>query len=175
MRKAFIESETEEELGICRYHFLLFLLPFLLHLPMSAAAIVILYVGGSVFNGTGTLFYYLFLILWLLFSFFQLLKHFVAWRFNSIIITSEKIILIQYKSVFYRDIDPIPLDNIISVRAETQFLGIFNCGILHFHLKEREAASTRELHFSYLKYAERYAGIIQKAIARDKHEMETIT
>jgi hypothetical protein len=76
--------------------------------------------------------------LWFLFVFFNLLKAYIDWRYDFILVTSDKVILVDQTSFLRHEIKPIHLENIGSVTTRTQYWNIFNFGIVKINLKEGE-------------------------------------
>jgi hypothetical protein len=64
------------------------------------------------------------------------LRAFIDWRYDLIIITSDKVIIVNQSSIFHREIRQMHLENFASVTARTQYLNLFPFGKLCFDLKE---------------------------------------
>ena len=99
---------------------------------------------------------------------------YINWRFNFLIVTAEKIIIVDQHSLIRQRVTPIHLDNIASTRFELQFFGILRCGIVYIRLREGIGGDTREIAQSYIPKPDVVTGAIEKAMAlekkRTKHE-----
>lgn len=67
-----------------------------------------------------------------------LLKAYIDWKYDFILVTTDKIILVDQTSIFKQEIKPIHIENIGSVSMHTQWWGIFDFGAIHLNLKEGE-------------------------------------
>lgn len=76
------------------------------------------------------------LVIWLFCVFRPLLRTFIDWRFDELLVTTEKVILVNQSSIIRQEIQQMNLENLASVKALTQFGGIFPFGKVHFELKE---------------------------------------
>ncbi len=112
----------------------------------------------------------------LLFYLYQIVKSYIAWRYNFLIVTSEKIIIIHHESFLHQSINSIHLENIRNTGFISQFFGIFRCGILSIDLLELQGGSTQVLRLSYIPAPDTIVSAIEHAIAlkqQKKIEMET--
>jgi hypothetical protein len=75
-------------------------------------------------------------IVWLVLVFQSLLRAYLDWKYDFILITTDKVIIFDQSSLFHQKITPMNLENFASASAETQFWNLFPFGILHFNLKE---------------------------------------
>ena len=75
-------------------------------------------------------------VVWLLVVFRSLLRAYIDWKYDFILITTDKVILVDQSSIFHQKVTPMNLENFASASAETQFWNLFSFGILHFNLKE---------------------------------------
>lgn len=129
-------AEGGEELLSARHHIFTFLIPII--------GIVILTVGFLVVEAVAIMasivppsFVDPLLYLWLVIALYFTARSLIAWRFNFLIVTTEKIVIVKHISFFHQEIHPIHIENIRSIRAESQFPGIGHCGILHLYLEEK--------------------------------------
>ena len=102
--------------------------------------------------------------LWVTFAFFNMLKAYIDWYFDMIIVTSDKVILIDQTSIFHREVSPIHLDNIGSITAETQYWNLFPFGALRFHLKEGLGGD--DIMKRYVPHAQEVAGHISDCMTK---------
>ena len=78
----------------------------------------------------------LFLLFWMLFVFFSILRAYIDWKYDFLFLTTDRLIIVDQMSLFRKSITPINLENLGDVVSQTQWLNIFNFGIIHFSLKE---------------------------------------
>ena len=78
------------------------------------------------------------ILIWVFFVFFSGLKAYIDWCYDLIIVTTDKIILVDQTSIFKQKVNPIHIENVGSVTSLTQFWDIFNFGIVEINLKEGE-------------------------------------
>ena len=94
------------------------------------------------------------LVLWMVFAFFGVVKSYIDWAFDFIIITTDKLILVDQTSVIKQEIQPIHIENIGGISTESQFWDIFPFGALVVHLKEGRGGKDVTL-----KYVPRYSEV----------------
>ncbi|MDP7646118.1 MAG: hypothetical protein QF400_03070, partial [Candidatus Peribacteraceae bacterium] len=99
---------------------------------------------------------------WFLFIFSRMIKSLIDWMFDFIMITTDKVLMVDQTSIFKREIKPIHLENIGGVSTETQFWDIFRFGSLRLHLKE--GLGGQDLTKKYVPYAGRVAGILSDVV-----------
>jgi hypothetical protein len=75
-------------------------------------------------------------VFWFSFVFFNLLRAYIDWAFDFILVTTDKIIFVDQTSFFRQEITPLNMENVGGVSTKTQFWGIFPFGIVSLHLKE---------------------------------------
>ena len=102
--------------------------------------------------------------LWFIFVFFNALKAYIDWSYDMIVITTDKVILIDQTSFLRQEIKPISLENIGSITTRTQFGNIFNFGQIVIDLKEGEGGKNIKLF--YVPSAEEVAAKISDAVTR---------
>lgn len=78
----------------------------------------------------------LFVAMWLFLVFFSLIEAFIDWKFDILLLTTDKLILVDQLSLFRKSITPITLENLGDVVSETQWLNLFNFGVIRITLKE---------------------------------------
>jgi len=125
----------EKEVLLTYYHGLSFLFAILREILITIVLLIIGIVGGifgwPMMWTIGILF-----ILWVVFVFFNVIKAYIDWAFDFILITTDKVILMDQTSIFKREIKPIHIENIGGVSTQTQFWDIFPFGAICIHLKE---------------------------------------
>lgn len=139
LKKQYIPA-GESEIMTVRRHVIIFILDYIWKTTVAITVAIILLIG---FRSVGIsvelllLANVLFLIL-ILWYVYQMIKSFIAWRYNFLIVTSDKIIIINHHSFFHHKMSSIHLDTITSSKFESQFFGLIRCGRLHIHLNEQE-------------------------------------
>lgn len=103
------------------------------------------------------------LFIWVIFVFFNLLKAYVDWLYDFIIVTDHQVILVDQTSIFKNEIRPIHVDNIGAITTSTQFWNIFPFGTLKIHLKEGLGGDTVTL--KYVPNAEEVAATITRSVS----------
>ncbi len=74
--------------------------------------------------------------IWFVFAFLNMLKAFIDWCYDMIIVTTDKVILVDQTSIFKQNINPVHLDNLGSITTQSQFWDALPFGVIRFHLKE---------------------------------------
>jgi hypothetical protein len=103
-------------------------------------------------------------LLWFVFVFFNLIKAYIDWAYDFILITTDKVILLDQTSFFKREIKPIHIENIGGVSTETQFWDIFPFGTLCIHLKE--GMGGQNITKYYVPRARKVAGILSDVVTK---------
>ncbi|MCA9370717.1 MAG: hypothetical protein KC680_02020 [Candidatus Peregrinibacteria bacterium] len=111
------------------------------------------------------------LFIWVVFVFFNLLKAYVDWLYDFIIVTDHQVILVDQTSIYKHEIRPIHVDNIGAITTSTQFWNIFPFGILKIHLKEGLGGDTVML--KYVPHAEEVAATITRAVSSHQSRSQT--
>ena len=101
-------------------------------------------------------------LLWFVLVFFNVLKAYIDWCYDIIIITTDKIILIDQTSFFKQEIKPITLENIGSVTTRTQFWNLLQFGMIIIDLKEGEGG--RNIILRYVPLAEEVAAKLTDSV-----------
>jgi hypothetical protein len=97
------------------------------------------------------------LVAWIILVFFPLLRVFLDWRFDMLLITSEKIVIVDQSSIFHQKIQHLNMENVASTHAETQFWNLFPFGSLRIELKEGVG---KGITLRYIPHASRVASMI---------------
>ncbi len=100
-------------------------------------------------------------VAWLLLVFRSLLRAYLDWQYDFILITTDKVIVVDQSSLFHQKITPMNLENFASASAETQFWNLFPFGILHFNLKE---GTGNGVNLRYIPHAHDVASCIADTI-----------
>lgn len=134
LKKRFLSSE-EREIRTVSYHGFRFLAS--LFRDVILTIVIIASVIGLSFTDVPKLWIIpTAIVLWIFLVFRSLLRSYIDWKYDFILITTDKVIMVDQSSIFRQKITPMNLENFASASAETQFMNLFSFGILHFSLKE---------------------------------------
>jgi hypothetical protein len=75
-------------------------------------------------------------VVWFIFVFFNVVRAYIDWNYDFIVVTTDKIIVVDQTSFFHQEIKPIHIENVGGVTTNTQFWGLFPFGAMTIHLKE---------------------------------------
>lgn len=97
-----------------------------------------------------------------------LFRAWASWRYNFLIVTTQKVVIIEQRT-FYQQIHPLPFSSISNTRVESQFFGIFRCGILHVNTTVPERGGQyQELPNPYMPKPENIAAVIENGLVLTK-------
>ena len=102
-------------------------------------------------------------VFWLIFVLRPLIRGFIDWQYDELVVTTEKIIIVNQSSLFRQEIEQMNLENLASVTAQTQYLGLFPFGKIHFDLKEGIGAQIR---LRYIPGAQRVCSTISDCLVQ---------
>jgi len=154
-------SQEEKEVLFTRYHGLCFLFSSIRELFIT----IILFAFGifSVYMDWPLFWIIIILVaLWFIFVFFNILKAYIDWMYDFILVTSDKVILMDQTSFFHHKVNPIHIESITSVSGETQFWGLFPFGTVCINLRESHTGSTVKLR--YVPHANDVAAKISEVV-----------
>ena len=161
LKKNFLSLE-EREIRTVSFHWFRFFLNLLRNILLTIAL-----VAGAIAIGFSGLSPWWIIaaawILWLFFIFPSLLRAYIDWRYDFLLLTGDKVIVVDQSSLFHKKITPINLENFASVSAETQFWNLFPFGILHFNLKE---GTGEGVNLRYIPAAQEVASVISDTITQ---------
>ncbi|MBI1813246.1 hypothetical protein HY285_05445 [Candidatus Peregrinibacteria bacterium] len=100
-------------------------------------------------------------IVWFFFIFLRIVGAYIDWRYDVVLLTNEKLVVVNQASIFRREIRQMNLENLASVTVETQFWNIFPFGVLCFDLKE---GTGQRLSLTYIPHAAKVASVISDAL-----------
>ena len=165
LRKQFI-PEGEHEIMTVAKHPIVFFAAFIwytiLFIIMSSLRLVTFF---YVSDATGLMIIDVLSVIVFLLYLYQLIKAYVAWRYNFLIITSDKIVIVEHQSFLRQDVNTVHLENIKRSHAESQFFGIFRCGIVEIRLDEQIGATAQVILLRYIPAADTVVSAIENAIA----------
>lgn len=97
---------------------------------------------------------------------------YAQWRYNFFIVTTQKIVIVEQRT-FYQQIQPMPFESISNTRVESQFLGLFRCGIVHINTMVPERGGLyHELPVPFLPKPENIAAVIENGLVLTKQPPE---
>lgn len=153
--------EGEEELLATTRHAFAFILPLLWIVPAAGLAIALwvqgMRMGFDFVVITGVLYAALAFLL------AMAIHAFIEWRYNFVVVTTEKVVVVDHRFVFSQVIRPIPLDTIATTDTGSQYLGLGNCGYVNLHLSEVLQGTNKEIRLDRLPKPDVIAGIIENA------------
>ena len=103
-------------------------------------------------------------VIWFFFVFSSLLKIYIDWRYDFIVVTTDKVILVDQTLFFKQQIMPIHVENIGGISTFTQFWDIFPFGGMFIHLKE--GLGGKDVEVKYVPHAQVLAGKISDVVTR---------
>lgn len=110
--------------------------------------------------------------LWVIFVLFRVIKMFIDWRFDFLLVTTDKIVLVDQTSFFSREEKPIHLENVGGIAAETQLWDVFPFGKITIHLKEGLGGDAVTVHF--VPHAQQVAATIVDVVTKYQRKGHTI-
>lgn len=103
----------------------------------------------------------IFIMAWFIFVFFGLIEAYINWKYDFIFLTTDKLVIVDQSSLFRKYITPISLENLGDVISQTQWLDLFNFGIIHLALKEGNGP---EIKLSFMPHADKLVSKISSQI-----------
>jgi len=159
MAKNYLSADETIILAV-RFHGFLFLLriirSFLLSLLLIGIGIGIWYIGAPVY-----LILIAVLVTWIPTVFYPLLTSYIDWKYDILLITTEKLVVINQSSLFHTNVRQMNLDNLASVNASTQCWNMVPFGMICFDLKE---GIGQRFCLRYIPEADKVASIISNAV-----------
>jgi hypothetical protein len=165
LKKQFI-PEGEHEIMTVTRHPVIFVLDFIWKTAVFIIVIFFLSAAFAFFQNLANPFIFiLFFVLLTLGYFYTIAVSYIAWRYNFLIITTDKIIIIDHYSFFRQKMNSVHLDMVLRSKFSTQFLGLFHCGTIYIHLDEKNEGSTRIVKVTTVIAPDAVVGAIESAIA----------
>lgn len=172
LKKKFI-VENEEAVHVTHKHFLVFIVNVFWQTIVTAALTYVAMLGLAQGWMTMDIAAWTLGIWYVIYLYFLSAAH-VAWKCNFIIITTQKVVLVEQRSMFYQKINPIHFTNINNTRVESQFAGIFKCGILFIELKVGQQGGAHvQLKNEYVPKPNDIAAIIEHGIIMNEKPIKT--
>ncbi|MDD5623589.1 MAG: hypothetical protein PHI23_02685 [Candidatus Peribacteraceae bacterium] len=161
--KAKFVAEGEKEVLMTYYHGLSFFFASIREMILTIILVVVgavaVLLGAPIGWVVGILF-----LLWFLFVFFNLMKAYIDWAYDFILVTTDKIIFVDQSSFFRQEIKPLHIENVGGVSTRTQFWNIFPFGMLRIHLKEGLGGD--QITKKYVPRAQEVAARISEVVTR---------
>lgn len=154
-------AHGEEEIFTVMPHLFSFLINIVWELLLTAFLLTITlysYNAGIVSGPVAATF---FGIAWFSFVFFSLIAAYIDWKYDFLFLTTDKLIIVDQMSLFRKSITPINLENLGDVVAQTQWLNLFNFGIIHFALREGNGP---EIILKYIPHADQLVARISQQL-----------
>lgn len=116
-----------------------------------------------------------FLLTWFIAYAYFLMVAYIDWKFNFIIVTTQKVVLVEQKSFFHQQINPLNYEQISNTRVQSQFGGFFHCGIVYLNTKTPERGGMyMELPYPYIPSPEDVAAVIEHGITIFRQPMKQL-
>ncbi|MSR67991.1 hypothetical protein EXS65_04190 [Candidatus Peribacteria bacterium] len=153
-------AHGEKEIFIVTPHIFSFLIHVIRDILYTVVLLAVIVVAKQAnMGGNATMIF--FAITWFLFVFFPMIKAYIDWKYDFLLLTTDKLIIVEQTSLFRKSIMPISIENLGDVVAETQWLNLFRFGIIHFALKE---GSAPEVVLRYMPNADKLVAKIAEQI-----------
>ena len=153
----------EKEILLTHYHWMSFLLrsfrEFLITLLLITLVAVAWELEWPLAEIIGTV-----VSVWVIFVLFRVLKAYIDWRFDFLLVTTDKIVLVDQTSIFSRQEKPIHLENVGGIAAATQFWDIFPFGKITIHLKEGLGGDAVTIYF--VPHAQQVAATVADVVTK---------
>lgn len=164
-KKEILLSDEEEILSV-RYHGLWFVArlmsPIVFLLIIGIAYAIPSFIFGIAF-GFNWIAILSLLVVCVFVTFFPSLKAWIDWKYDGIILTDKRLIILNQTSIFKEDNRKMDLENVASVRAITQYWNVFPFGKLHIDLKEGVG---RSIELPFVPNAARVARCISECVCK---------
>lgn len=90
------------------------------------------------------------------------------WKYNFLIVTTQKVVIVEQRT-FHQHIHPLPFSSVSNTRVESQFAGIFRCGVLYINTTVPERGGQyQELPIPYMPKPENIAAVIENGLVLTK-------
>ena len=129
-------AHGEQEIFTVTPHIFLFLIRIIWDVIVTVVLILLSFYAYRINMVDATAAVIVFTAAWFFFVFFSLVRAYIDWKYDLLFLTTDKLIIFDQMSLFRKSTTPISLENLGDVVAETQWLNLFNFGIIRFALKE---------------------------------------
>ncbi len=171
LKKKFL-VENEEAVHVTHKHFLIFLIRAFFPTVIAAILFATIMFGASQGLFDPEILFWTLVALGLVYAYFLSAAH-VAWKYNFVIVTTQKVVIVEQQSMFFQKINPVHFTNINNTGAQSQFAGLFRCGILSLDLKIGEQGGRHvEVAMDYVPRPEDIAATIEHGIVMSEKEIK---
>ena len=160
LKKQFI-AEGEEELLSTTKHAFAFLVPMLWIVPAAVFSVGAWAMG--ILAGYDMLVLTPLLYAWLAVLGVLAAKAYIDWRYNVVVVTTEKIVVIKHNFVYSETVKPYNLEGVGSASAGTRYFGIGNCGYVELGLSSVKQGTNVKERLECLPKPSVVAGAIENA------------
>lgn len=129
-------AHGEQEIFIVTPHFFSFLVRIVWDILVTLMLLGLTFYAYQINMVDATVAAIFFGAVWFFFVFFSMVRAYIDWKYDFLLLTTDKLIIVDQMSLFRKSITPISLENLGDVVAQTQWLNLFNFGIIHFALRE---------------------------------------
>ena len=154
-------AHGEQEIFTVTPHVFSFLVRIIWDVLLTALLLFVGIYSYEIGMVTGAVALTFFFSAWFIFVFFSVVRAYVDWKYDFIFLTTDKLIIVDQMSLFRKSITPINLENLGDVVAQTQWLNLFNFGMIHFALKE---GSGPEIILKFMPEADKLVAKISEQI-----------
>ncbi|KKW32576.1 MAG: hypothetical protein UY77_C0019G0025 [Candidatus Uhrbacteria bacterium GW2011_GWA2_53_10] len=161
-------GEGEKEVFMTYYHGLSFFFAILREMLITTV-LAALGVAGWIYQWPVWWTVWILASVWFVLVFFNIIKAYIDWAYDFILITTDKIILVDQTSFFKQEIKPIHLENVGAVSTRTQYWDIFPFGVVCIHLKEGLGGD--RITKKYIPHASKVAGILSEVVTEYQRRM----
>jgi hypothetical protein len=166
--------EGEKAVLVTHRHFFSFLIPFLAR-SVVAIPVLIAIVAADTFEWWNFGVSAVLMLVWMVIYGYLVMGAYIDWKFNFIIVTTQKVVLVEQKSFFRQQINPLNYEQISNTRVQSQFGGFFHCGIVFINTKTPERGGMyMELPYPYIPRPEDVAAVIEHGIAIFRQPMKQL-
>ncbi len=151
----------EQEIFTATPHFFRFLTAIIREIIVTVVLVTIAYFAYSLEIFDPIMVIIFFVLIWFFLVSYGLLSAYVDWKFDFFFLTTDKLIIVDQRSMFRKSITPINLENLGDVVSETQWLNLFNFGMIHFALKEGHGP---EIILKYMPDSDKLVAMIAQQI-----------
>jgi hypothetical protein len=160
LNKGFL-SPSEEQIMQVRFHGIRFVFAFIKAIIFSAVLTGIAI--ASTYGVPTNIVMIATVLVWIVGIGLPLLKAWIDWQYDELLITTEKIIIVNQSSIIRQAIKQMNLDNLATVNAETQYWGLMPFGKLCFDLKE---GTGERMCLDYIPHVQNVASVISDTLVK---------
>ena len=163
-------SHSEQIIVVVQFHGLRFFFRCITGAVVTALLVAVLLMGTSA-GIPASMLLVIVLVGWAILVLRPLLRGFIDWKYDELLVTTEKIVIVNQSSIIRQEVKQMNLENLASVNTRTQFWNIFPFGELFFELKEGTGQSIR---LRYIPLAQRVCALISDTLVKYKRRQNEI-